>query len=363
MAAILSNPVALKRAFFICLVIGSLLNLINQWSAFFGDSQYQWLPGMLTFCVPFCVSLFTSWLASPGRQVNQSDVTDVTDVAMVHPVLDEVGQLHGLSQQVLTNATRVNGASKERLQFFEDLTASVHSSITELQAIVATLQDNQQALEELQSSFGQVCKETGFLSDEIRNFSSSSVELREEIDQFLSAFDGISRLATAISATSEQTNLLALNAAIEAARAGEAGRGFAVVADEVKNLALSSQNNARDINEDLAGLQKHETLLREKLEGMSASVESAMGSVSDTNQSGMATTTRDAYRRIESLFHGMADISERTTRELSNFERISEQFGQVLQDAEKAIHGSAANMEIGDSMVQLSEKAKASLSQ
>ncbi|MBN3561956.1 nitrate/nitrite transporter NrtS [Aliamphritea spongicola] len=360
MAAILSNPVALKRAFFICLVVGSLLNLINQWSAFFGDSQYQWLPGMLTFCVPFCVSLFTSWLASPGRQVNQSEVIAVPEI---HPVMDEVGQLHGLSQQVLTNATRVNGASKERLQFFEDLTGSVHSSITELQAIVATLQDNQQALEELQSSFARVCQETGSLSDEIRSFSSSSLELHEEIDQFLSSFEGISRMATAISSTSEQTNLLALNAAIEAARAGEAGRGFAVVADEVKSLALSSQNNARDINEDLSGLQKHEVILRDKIAQMTSSVESAMTSVSEGNQSGMASTTRDAYRRIESLFHGMADISERTTRELNNFERISEQFEQVLQDAEKAIHGSAANMEIGDSMVQLSEKAKASLSQ
>ncbi len=360
MAAVFTNPVALKRALFICLIIGSLLNLINQWSAFFADADYHWVPGLLTFCVPFCVSLFTSWLASPMRAVNQTIVFEEQPVE--HPVLNDVGQLHGLSQKVLANATRVNGASKERLQFFEELAQAVQSSIAELQAIVTTLQDNQKALEELQNSFAQVCKETGSLSDEIRNFSSSSVELREEIDQFLSSFVGISRLATAISATSEQTNLLALNAAIEAARAGEAGRGFAVVADEVKNLALSSQNNAKDINNDLSGLQKHEVLLREKIDVMSSSIVSAMSSVSESNQSGMAVTTNDAYRRIESLFHGMADISQRTTQELSNFERISEQFGQALQDAEKAIHGSAANMEIGDSMVQLSEQAKASLS-
>lgn len=359
MAGVLTNPIALKRAFFISLVVGCLLNLINQWSAFFGDAAYQWVPGLLTFCVPFCVSLFTSWLASPAR--NAPDNEAVEAIAEPHPVLQDVDQLHDLSQQVLTNATRVNGASKERLQFFEDLSAAVNSSIAELQAIVATLQDNQQELEQLQSSFAQVCKETGSLSDEIRNFSSSSLELRSEIDQFLQSFEGISRLATAISATSEQTNLLALNAAIEAARAGEAGRGFAVVADEVKMLALSSQNNAKDINEDLSGLQKNEAQLREKIGLMSDSIESAMSSVSESNQSGMASTTNDAYQRIESLFHGMAQISQRTTQELDNFQRISEQFEQALQDAEKAIHGSAANMQIGDSMVQLSQQAKSQL--
>ena len=342
------------------LLTGVVLNLLIQWPALTGDAEVLWLTGLLALFLPFSGFLLTFWFVTQIRSAI-SEAEAATDDTQ-HPVLENVDQLHGLSQQVLTNATRVNGASKERLTFFEELAEAVGSSITEMQTIVATLQDNQQALQELQDSFAKVCEETNSLSDEIRTFSASSTEVSEEIDQFLQSFEGISRLALAISATSEQTNLLALNAAIEAARAGEAGRGFAVVADEVKNLALSSQNNAKDINDDLTGLQKNEEILRNKIARMTASIDSAMESISESNQSGMASTANDAYQRIENLFHGITDINQRTNHELENFQRISEQFEQALQDAEKAIHGSAANMKIGDSMVQLSAEARVSLS-
>ncbi|MDC5706792.1 nitrate/nitrite transporter NrtS [Vibrio europaeus] len=58
------NYVVIKRAIVIALVVGTLLNIINQYDAIFGASSLNWLKACLTYCVPFSVSLFSSWLAN-----------------------------------------------------------------------------------------------------------------------------------------------------------------------------------------------------------------------------------------------------------------------------------------------------------
>ncbi|MDR2605538.1 MAG: bacteriohemerythrin [Desulfovibrio sp.] len=92
--------------------------------------------------------------------------------------------------------------------------------------------------------------------DDIEHVKSVTLALREAMSRMEEQTRGISSVMGVISEVADQTNLLALNAAIEAARAGEAGRGFAVVADEVRKLAEKTMNATTEVHHALGGIQE-----------------------------------------------------------------------------------------------------------
>src|SRR5690606_4599215 len=96
---------------------------------------------------------------------------------------------------------------------------------------------------------GDAVQQMDRLADEVSRSNEAVSQLKQESEKIGSVLD-------VIKAVAEQTNLLALNAAIEAARAGEAGRGFAVVADEVRGLAQRTQKSTEEIEGLIGGLQQ-----------------------------------------------------------------------------------------------------------
>lgn len=155
---------------------------------------------------------------------------------------------------------------------------------------VEAVKHGQAAIQDIVTAMGDINDGTGTVQNTIAKLAKQS--------------DEISKIVDVITGIAEQTNLLALNAAIEAARAGEAGRGFAVVADEVRKLAEESGASATKIAELVATIQ---TDMKEAVEASAQSSQSVEGSRQSVKEADEIFTS--IQLQIEALAGGIQDVS------------------------------------------------------
>ena len=258
--------------------------------------------------------------------------------ALIRHLTDTATQLAAASEEMSAISAQVSHAATAQ----GDQTSMVATAVHQMSVAVQEVARNAQATASNAADANKEARQGSELVQSnltsIQGLSTSVEKAGEVIDTLHSQSDEISKVLGVIQSIAEQTNLLALNAAIEAARAGEAGRGFAVVADEVRSLASNTQKATESIRSMIDALQGG---ARSAVSAMQLSREQAQNSVSRAREAG--EVLNHIALAIEGIADGNVQISAATEQQTAvaneiseNISSLNDSIGDVVNGAEQS---------------------------
>ncbi|PHS20509.1 MAG: hypothetical protein COA86_00745 [Kangiella sp.] len=311
-------------------------------------------------------------LSAVLKVMNKVADGDLRDKVEVHSD-DEIGKLsegiNRLSTQLSSMMTEISSSSEQLSAAAEETSAiSLQSNVSigqqkEQTDMIATAMTEMTAtVDEVASSASNTLKEVQeankeasagqqVVQDNINTINGLSSEIQRAAD-VINKLDeystSIGSVLDVIRGIADQTNLLALNAAIEAARAGEQGRGFAVVADEVRTLASKTQESTSEIQEMIERLQSG---TQEAVEVMKSSTQEAQNSVEETAKAGESlikiTNAVNIINDMSSHIASAADEQSSVSREMH------ENILSISQAADQTAQGATENLAASQDMAKL----------
>ena len=241
----------------------------------------------------------------------------------VTQIASAAAQLSAVTEQTNAGVNNQKIETDQVATAMHEMTATVHEVARNAEeASEAAITADQQAREG-DNVVAQAIEQIEHLAAEVEQSTEAMIHLKQESDKIGSVLD-------VIKSVSQQTNLLALNAAIEAARAGEAGRGFAVVADEVRSLAQRTQKSTEEIEDLITGLQSgtqqvsssmdNSRLLTDSSVELTRRAGESLGTITRT-----VSTIQGMNQQIAAAAEQQSSVAEEINRSVINVRDVSEQ--------------------------------------
>ncbi len=263
----------------------------------------------------------------------------------VRKVLAESGEVAGASRQLSDSSRTVDAGSARQA----DAATAVAATMEEMAVAVSSISDNAQNVKEISrrsldnAEAGHNALER--LLHEIQGVSEAFTAITGSVGEFVRSTKAINAMTQQVKELADQTNLLALNAAIEAARAGEQGRGFAVVADEVRKLAERSAVAANDIDGVTRALEQQAVVVEQSLDGGTTSLNTSRQHLQE-----LETVIGSAQASMREASGGIDEIANAVREQSTASGEVARNIDEIVRMVEDNNHAIAGASRITDEL-------------